>query len=51
MAVTVGVPQFPIDKLELALKNFEHPVDARLPERSQSPQERAADPHRFGSQR
>ena len=38
-------------KLQLALKNLKDPVDARLPERSQSPQERAADPHRLGSER
>jgi len=32
------------------LENFQHPFDTRLPERSQSPQERAADPHCPGSE-
>src|SRR5205807_7119773 len=38
-------------QLQLALKNFQNPVDACLPESPQSPQERASDPHGPGPQR
>src|SRR5271166_3128628 len=41
----------PHDQLQLTLKNFEHAIDTRLPERSQPPQERASDSYRLSSQR